>query len=254
MNDEDGAQLLASPMRAALAQGGVPGYEAEILLAVPHDEALFTEGLCTGTDGLLETAGGYGESRLIRYSPAGAQVVMSASAPSTVYTEGTCILGEYVYQLTWRDRLALLWRLPALTLEKQVPYDREGWGICHDGKAFYTTDGSSEVTIRDLESLAPVGSFRATIANGGDIDGLNDITFDGEALWISIVRSHWLVRVDHHSGSVIGAINLRRLFIEAAGKSEWGVGAIAVAESSSGSTIWTTGKHFPRLLQLRLRG
>jgi len=247
-----GAQLAGSAMRAAFEDSNVLDYAAEVRLAAPHDERLSTEGLGAAGDGLLETTGGYGQSQLRCYGPAGGLVAGPVSAPADVYAEGACCVDGSAWQLTWRDGVALRWDLATLTLAGRLPYDREGWGLCHDGGAVYCTDGSSEVVIRDPASLAPAGSIRVRTAGGDEIDGLKAIAFDGDQLWVGKSRSHWLMRVDRRTGLITGAVNLRDAFSQAAGRSDWGVTGIAAAAGRGEIALWATGKHFPWLLRLGL--
>ena len=75
-------------------------------------------------------------------------LVAKQSIPSNVFGEGATIFNGLVYQLTWRERKIYEYNLNDLSLRKT--YDmpsqiREGWGIGHDDKNMYITEGSNKV-------------------------------------------------------------------------------------------------------------
>jgi glutaminyl-peptide cyclotransferase len=236
------------PFAVRIRQAGVPYFRAEVLRTIPHDPVLLTEGLCAVPGGLLESTGGYGQSMVLRYDFSSADV-LSTPAPAEVFGEGICRLGDTAWQLTYQERLALAWRVTDLTLLRQVPYDRDGWGLGTAEAVVYSTDGSSALTLRDPESLAAVGQVVVKLGSQS-VAGLHDLTVTESGLWITKTRSHWLIRVEPATGEVTGAANLRRAFHDVAGFSDWGVTAISAAEGP----FWTTGKHYPYLIQVSLQG
>jgi len=239
----------ADPFAVRIRQAGVPYYQAEVVRTIPHDPALVTEGLCAVPGGLLESAGGYGQSAVLHHD-FGSAKALSAAGPAEVFGEGICRIGDTAWQLTYQEKLALAWRVSDLTLLRQVPYDRDGWGICAGDSAVYSTDGSSEITLRDPDSLIAAGQLVVRIGTE-PLTGLHDLTIAESGLWITKTRSHWLVRVELASGQVNGAANLRRAFHDVAGFSDWGVTAISAAAGTD-LTFWVTGKHYPFLIQVRL--
>ena len=57
----------------------------------------------------------------------------SGPLPAELFGEGICRVGPHIWQLTWRERVALRWDAASLTLLDTIPYNREGWGICTAG-------------------------------------------------------------------------------------------------------------------------
>ena len=51
--------------------------------------------------------------------------------PAQLFGEGITVVGDRIWQLTWRDGVVLEWDRATLTLRRQVPIDGEGWGLCH---------------------------------------------------------------------------------------------------------------------------
>src|SRR5262249_46209031 len=76
--------------------------------------------------------------------------------------------------LTWRERVALRWDARSLELLDEVPFNREGWGICATGGSVLTSDGTSELVRRDTATLAPLGLILVRCA-GERVPDLNDL-------------------------------------------------------------------------------
>ena len=76
----------------------------------------------------------YGRSALRRYQIGQNQAPDTAALPPELFAEGICRVGEHIWQLTWRERVALRWDARSLTLLETISYNREGWGICTAGR------------------------------------------------------------------------------------------------------------------------
>ena len=76
-----------------------------------------------------ESTGRYGASALCRYRLGDAAPERRASLPADLFGEGICRAGDVIWQLTWRERVALRWDAATLELAGRVRYNREGWGI-----------------------------------------------------------------------------------------------------------------------------
>jgi glutaminyl-peptide cyclotransferase len=117
-------------------------------------------------------------------------------------------VGEQLWQLTWRERVALRWDPGSLTLLDQVPYNREGWGICNAGSHVMTSDGSSELVRRDPRTLAPAGVV-VVRCDGQRIGGLNDLEWAGGRVWANLAPHPYLAGIDPDSGEVLDFVDAR---------------------------------------------
>src|SRR5579859_4509827 len=121
----------------------------------PHPGRAFTQGLIEQGGTVWESTGQYGASALRRYRLGDGEAERSAALPAELFGEGICRAGDVIWQLTWRERVALRWDAQTLEPAGRVRYNREGWGICAAGDSVLTSDGSSELVRRDPQTLAP---------------------------------------------------------------------------------------------------
>jgi glutamine cyclotransferase len=109
---------------------GVRFFRVKVLRTVPHAGRAFTQGLLAEGDTVWESGGQYGMSVLRRYRLGAATVTAEAGLPPELYAEGICRVGASIWQLTWRERVALRWDAETLEVTERVRFNREGWGIC----------------------------------------------------------------------------------------------------------------------------
>lgn len=181
------------------------GHRVRVLARIPHAGRGYTQGLFAQDGVLWESSGGYGESVLSRYRGGAAEVEDRWHLPDGMFGEGICQVGDYVWQLTWRERVALRWDTAGMTY-KEFPYNRDGWGICAGPAAVYTSDGSSEIVRRDPGSLQPLDVIQVRAA-GQRVRGLNDLTFAVGRIWANIAGTAMIAGINPGTGDVIDVID-----------------------------------------------
>ena len=84
-------------------------WRAGVVRRVPHPGRGFTQGLISADGTVWESTGLYGESALSRYQLGADQAEQRAALPGELFGEGICRAGTVIWQLTWRERVALRW-------------------------------------------------------------------------------------------------------------------------------------------------
>jgi glutaminyl-peptide cyclotransferase len=183
-------------------------HRLKVLRRLPHPDRGFTQGLIAEDGTVWESTGQYGQSTVRRYQLGRDQVDVAAALPPDLFAEGICRVGSHLWQLTWRERVALRWDLGSLALLETVSYNREGWGICNAGSHVLTSDGSSELVRRDPRTLAPLG---VVVVHCGEqrIGGLNDLEWAEGRVWANIAPRPYLAGIDAGSGEVVDLVDAR---------------------------------------------
>ena len=183
-------------------------HRVAVLRRLPHPDRGFTQGLIAADGAVWESTGQYGQSAIRRYRLGADQPDASAALPPGLFGEGICRVGEHLWQLTWRERVALRWDTRDLTLLETIPFNREGWGICNAGTCVLTSDGSSELVRRDPRTLAPAGLVLVRCA-GQRVSGLNDLEWAGGRVWANLAPGPYLAGIDPGSGEVQDIVDAR---------------------------------------------
>jgi glutaminyl-peptide cyclotransferase len=180
----------------------------KVLRRLPHPDRGFTQGLIVANGVVWESTGEYGRSAIRRYRLGADRPAVSTALPPELFGEGICRAGDHLWQLTWRERVALRWDPYRLTLLETVRYNREGWGICNTGGYVLTSDGSSELVRRDPQTLAPLGLI-VVRRDGQPVGGLNDLEWAGGLVWANIAPRPCLAGIDPDSGEVVDIVDAR---------------------------------------------
>lgn len=175
---------------------------------LPHPGRGFTQGLIAGGGTVWESSGGYGESSLRRYGLGAQQLDREVPLPPELFGEGICRAGAHLWQLTWQERVALRWDAGSLELAGTVMFDRQGWGICAAPGLVVTSDGSSELVLRDPGTLEPYGLLRVRLG-GEPVLGLNDLEWRSGQIWANLLGRRYLVAIDTSSGEVTAVVDAK---------------------------------------------
>src|SRR5258708_5743784 len=159
---------------------------------MPHPARGFTQGLLAEDGMVLESCGQYGMSVLRRYATGATAPATEMRLADELFGEGICRVGDGIWQLTWKERVALRWDAESLQLREMVSYNRDGWGICavpgnggtdvaRDEQdvtvaEVITSDGTSELVRRDPATLEPRGIVHVR-CRGWRVRWLNDLAW-----------------------------------------------------------------------------
>jgi glutamine cyclotransferase len=201
-----------------------------------------------------ESVGQYGESALRRY-PAGAQApAAEAKLAAELFAEGICLVGDSVWQLTWKERVALRWDAATMELRDQVSFSREGWGSCaavdgHGRLEVVTSDGTSELARRDPLTLAPREIVHVR-CQGSRVRWLNDLAWSGGLVWANVAGTECLAGIDMATGEVTHVVDAHA----AAERHRADPQAImnGIAELGQPGEFLLTGKGWRSIRQVRL--
>ena len=197
-----------------------------------------------------ESTGRYGVSALCRYPLGASQVEQRAEVAAELFAEGICRVGDVIWQLTWQERTALKWDAATLELIEQVPYNREGWGMCTADGYVVTSDGSSELVRRDPQTLGPQAVIHVRLA-GARVQGLNDLAWAAGTVWANVAGTHYLVGVDPDSGEVTDIVNGRPAWERHLGDPQAIMNGIAALPAEGEFLL--TGKGWRSIRHVRLK-
>src|SRR5262249_11338696 len=138
---------------------------------------------------------------------------------------GICRVGDGIWQLTWKERVALRWDAETLQLRDMASYNRDGWGICAvpaaDGTSaervdpgaqvaeVITSDGTSELVRRDPERRQPKEIVHGR-CQGWRVRWLNDLAWSGGLVWANVLGTEVLAGIDLTTGEVAEVADAHR--------------------------------------------
>ncbi|MDP5293174.1 glutaminyl-peptide cyclotransferase [Oceanimonas sp. CHS3-5] len=221
-----------------------------VLDSLPHDINAFTQGLEWHEDRLYVSTGLYGQSSLRRLDPRNGEADRQTLLADSLFGEGLARVDERLVQLTWREGLALVWRLPELELETAFSYEGEGWGLCFDGDSLWMSDGSATLQRRSPVDFTLQQRLEVRL-HGRPQSRLNDLACVGDYIYANVWKETHILRIHKASGEVDGVIDASSL-LSSSGRVQHREAVLnGIAHNPHTGEFYLTGKWWPRLFRVR---
>jgi len=176
----------------------------------PHDPKAFTQGLQWHGGFLYEGTGLYGESTLRKVDASTGKVLKQHSLDRKYFGEGITVLGDSIYQLTWREQTAFKYERDTFKELERFSYEGEGWGLTHNGKSLIMSDGTADIRFIDPEDFTELS--RITVrTDRGPVTMLNELEFIDGHIYANVWQTPFIVIIDPSNGHVTGVINFQGL-------------------------------------------
>ncbi|NNC65877.1 MAG: glutaminyl-peptide cyclotransferase [Gammaproteobacteria bacterium] len=224
-------------------------WTADVVATFPHDPAAFTQGLLVHDGQLYESTGQYGHSSIRRVDLQTGRVEQLMPLSYRHFGEGMTILGDRIYQLTWKSQTALVYDLQSFELLETQRYTGEGWGLTDDGEALIVSDGSAMLRYYDPDSFELLRTLEVT-DEGQRVTRLNELEYiDGE-IWANIWYDDRVVRISPETGEVLAWVDLSHLVPRAQRSADAVLNGIAY--DADADRLFVTGKNWPQLFEITL--
>ncbi len=231
-------------------------YTYKVLNVFPHDTSAYTQGLEFHDGKFLESTGRKGQSRLRWVEAETGKVLQEVKLDAKYFAEGIAKVGNRILQLTWQDKMGLIYDAQTLKQTGTFPYQKspEGWGLCYDGTRLVKSDGSNRLWFLNGENYKEEG-FIEVYDDKGAVDRLNELEFIDGSIYANVYGQERIIMVDPKSGAVTGAIDLTGLFPKDYFKDDADASnnvLNGIAYDRTGKRLFVGGKKWPKLFEIRL--
>ncbi len=242
--------VMGLAIEAQFRRSEVKTITAKVIAEFPHDPTAFTQGLVVVEGQMYEGTGKKGESTLRKVDLKTGRVELFVPLEPDLFGEGITVLGDRIYQLTWQNRIGLVYDRKTLRPAKTFRYSGEGWGLTHDGKRLILSDGTSLLRFLDPQTFEVVKRLRVTSSNG-PVDKLNELEFVNGEILANIWYQDRIARISAESGEIRGWIDLSAVYpARRRATKEDVLNGIAYDESSG--RMFVTGKNWPKVYEIEL--
>lgn len=241
------------------ASGVVQNYTYEIVNTYPHDPKAFTQGLVFHNGFLYETTGGSRKkgddffSSLRKVELETGKVVQKYDLPDEYFGEGMTILGDKIYEITWRENTAFVYDLNTFKLLKEFKYAGEGWGLTNDGTNLIMSDGTHVLRFVNPENFETIRTVVVLDEKGKPLMQLNELEYIKGEIWANVWQTGDIVRIDPASGKLLGTIDLEKLADAEMDKDENADVLNGIAYDAAGDRLFITGKRWRRLFEVKIK-
>jgi glutamine cyclotransferase len=227
-----------------------PEMTYEVITSYPHDPSAFTQGLVYWEGYFYESTGLYGESSLRKVAIETGEVLQKTDLPQAYFGEGLTLWQDQLIQLTWREGTGFIYNLEYFTLIEDFTYPTEGWGLTHDGTHLIMSDGSPTLFYLDPETFQVVNRVNV-FYQGQNISRINELEYIRGEIFANIWQTDDIIRINPHTGEVMGWIDLGGLLPNAERTPATDV-LNGIAYDPENDRLFITGKRWPKVYEVRL--
>lgn len=229
-----------------------PRLHVEIVDMRPHDVTAFTEGLDISGGELFESTGKTETSEVRVADLATGTERLRVRIPARFFGEGIAVTDTAIWQLTWRDGIAIQRDPRTLAERRRIGYEGEGWGLCAFGERLVMSDGSDTLTFRDPITFDRTGAVAVSGFAGAKLNEL-ECAEDG-TVYANTWPSDTILHIDPESGRVQAQIDASGL-LDRPDISDDARGAAQVlngiAQVPGTDRFLITGKYWPAIFEVR---
>lgn len=229
------------------SSGQVKNYSYTVVAVYPHDAQAYTQGLFIHDGILYESTGQYGQSSLRKTDLKTGRVLNIIPLSKRYFGEGSCILNNKIYWLTYREQTVFVYDL-SLKQTGEFHYSGEGWGLTTDGAHLIMSDGSSILRFINPENFSEMRSLHVTY-KGSALPMLNELEYINGEIWANVYTENHIVRIDPVSGKVNGIVFLNNLLPASLRTRNTDV-LNGIAYDTATSKLYVTGKNWPKLYEI----
>ena len=231
------------PANVSAAQKITP----KIVTSFPHDNTSFTQGLIVIDNFFYESTGLFGQSSLRKVSKSTGKLIKSIKLNSNYFGEGLTIVGDDLYQLTWKA--GILFTYSKRTLEKtgELYYQGEGWGLTFDGRSLILSDGSNLLKVMNPTTLKVLRKIEV-FDDDQAVYNLNELEYINSEIWANVWQSNKIACINPLTGRVIRWIDLSHID-ESTGLDDVLNG---IAWDKNKNKIYVTGKFWKNVYEISL--
>ena len=216
----------------------------------PHDTLSYTQGLFFDGDRFYETAGQYGESRLMEVDLESGMQLRQSCIEKEILAEGSSVIGDNIYVLTWLEGLCLVYDKNTLMRSGQFVNNRQGWGLTTDGRLLIMSDGSAQIYFVSPKTFTVVRSVTVRMGDKS-VNYLNELEYINGKIWANVYTKDEIVIFDPSTGEVEGVVDCRGLLPKEKRTARTDVlNGIAYDQSTDG--VYVTGKYWPLMYRISL--
>jgi len=223
----------------------------ELVNEYPHSTEYFTQGLEVNNGFLYESTGQEGTSAIHKITFQTGNVISKVNLYKQYFGEGITILGNNIYQLTYKSKKGFVYNLSDFTLTDSFRITSvEGWGLTNDGKHLIMSDGTDRLTWINPENYSVIKSLYVA-TDKMHIKGLNELEFVNGSIFANVWTENYIIKINPENGKVISITDLSELYSHFIAETPIDVlNGIAYIESSGNFLV--TGKFWPILFEIKL--
>jgi len=224
----------------------------EIVAEYPHDPKNFVQGFQIEGNTIYESDGQNGSSQILKYTLGTTTPLASTKQPQEDFSEGSTIVGDKVYQLTWQSKKGYIYDKSSLKLLSEFAYPNvlgEGWGLTYDGKNLIASDGSKLLYFLDPANPSKLVKYIAVAGSSQAYDQLNELEYYNGFIYANLWQKPVILKINPQNGEVVGTFDFTDIVKQNTKGSDDVLNGIAF----KGENMLVTGKNWPKIYEVAIK-
>lgn len=224
----------------------------EIVAEYPHDPKNFVQGFQIEGNTIYESDGQNGSSQILKYTLGTTTPLASTKQPQEDFSEGSTIVGDKVYQLTWQSKKGYIYDKSSLKLLSEFAYPNvlgEGWGLTYDGKNLIASDGSKLLYFLDPANPSKLVKYIAVAGSSQAYDQLNELEYHNGFIYANVWQKPVILKINPQTGEVVGTFD----FTDIAKQNTKGSDDVLNGIAFKGENMLVTGKNWPKIYEVAIK-
>ena len=221
----------------------------EVVKEYPHDPKNFVQGFELEGNTIFESDGQEGSSRILKYTLGSTTPIAQTKQPDDVFSEGSTIVGDKIYQLTWQNKKGFVYDKNSLKLLSEFPYPNvmgEGWGLTYDGKNMIASDGTKNLYFLNAEDPSKMVRYIAVAGSTEAYDQLNELEYHNGFVYANVWQKPIILKINPANGEVVGKFD----FTDLAKKNTTGNDDVLNGIAFKGENMLITGKNWKTIYEI----
>jgi glutamine cyclotransferase len=223
-----------------------------IIKEYPHNPKNFVQGFQLDGNTIYESDGQNGTSQILKYNLGDTNPIASTPQSQEIFSEGSTLVGDKVYQLTWQNKKGFIYNKSDLKLIGEFAYPNmigEGWGLTYDGKDLLLSDGTKNIYFLNPTEPNKVVKYISVASNDQVFDQLNELEYHDGFLYSNVWRKPIILKINPKTGEVVGKIDLTNLSKE----NQKGEDDVLNGIAFKGNNMLVTGKNWAKIYEIALK-
>lgn len=224
----------------------------KIVKEYPHDTNSFVQGFQLEGNTIYESDGQHGISRIWKYTLGTTTPIASTPQPNDVFSEGSTIVGDKVYQLTWQNKKGFIYEKNSLKLLGEFPYPNfmgEGWGLTFDGKNLIASDGTKNIYFLDVNNPSKMLRYISVAGNTEAYDQLNELEYHNGFIYANVWQKPIILKINPANGEVVGKFDFSAIAKQHTSDNDDVLNGIAF----KGNNMLITGKNWSKIYEVEIQ-
>jgi len=221
----------------------------EVVAEYPHNPANFVQGFQIEGNTIYESDGQRGSSQILKYNLGDTTPIASTKQAEDIFSEGSAIVGDKIYQLTWQNKKGFVYDKNSLSLLSEFPYPDvmgEGWGLTYDGKNLIASDGTKNLYFLKTSDPSKVVRYVSVAGNSEIYDQLNELEYYKGFIYANVWQKPIILKINPANGEVVGKYD----FTEIAKQNTKGSDDVLNGIAFKGDNMVITGKNWSKIYEI----